>query len=149
MIVFYGTNYENILFSIKNIPQTCFISGHFTPFPISAKEYLSHNNKTRVNALKLLKLININEDVKLPSLSYFELQKLRLISAIINNSSLIVFEEPSLFLSDKEKTEMANILNLFNLQNIIIFEKNINFCKKIKGNIRYLPIYPKTPLQIN
>lgn len=149
MIIYCGNDYNYIIQTFNKLPHFRLISGNFTSFALSVNEYLSLNNKTCVNIAFLLKTLNINKDALIHNLSYFEYKKLEFLSAIIRGSFFIVFEEPSLFLTDNEKCEMAQILNLFNLPNLVIFEKNISFCKKIKGNIRYLPPYPKTSSLIN
>ena len=149
MIIYYGKYFADIIHTINKTRNSCLISGDFTPFPVTVNKYLSLNNKKGVNTANMLKLFNINADNNLNTLSYFEHKKLAFLSALISNSSFIIFEEPSLFLSDTEKIEMADLLNLFKFKNIAVLEKDVSFCKKLKCKIRYLPLYQTNPVNIN
>lgn len=107
------------------------------------KYFKYKTNKQEVRMLDALKLMNLKEEIKdkrIKDLSMSEKKKVAIASSLIFNPSVIVLEEPTLFLNNKDKEHLKRLITI--LKNkykkmIIIITKDTDFAYQI-SDVNYI-----------
>ena len=97
--------------------------------------------KQGVRVVDALKLVGLGEEYlskKICDLSINEKKKVAIASSLIFNPDIIVFDEPSMFLSTKDKEELIRLINILKTKYnkmIIITTKDSSFAYNVSDNI--------------
>ena len=98
-------------------------------------------NKKVVRSIDALKIVGLGEEYlnkKIEDLTLSESKKVGLASVLVYNPKIIVLDEPSLHLNDREKKELIRILNFINEKydkTIVIMSRDVNFVYQFNSHV--------------
>ncbi len=98
-------------------------------------------NKQSIRVVDALKLVGLSEDYlkrRISDLTISEKKKVAIASSLIFNPEIIVFNEPSMFLINKDKEELIRLINMLVTKYkkmIIITTKDTSFAYSVSDNI--------------
>ena len=98
-------------------------------------------NKKNIRISEALKLVGLNEEYlkrRIDSLNISEKKKVSLASILIFNPSVIIIEEPSIFLNYRDNEKLIKLIKLLKdkyNKNIILISKDTNLSYKVSDEI--------------
>lgn len=98
-------------------------------------------NKQEIRVKEALKLVNLNEEYlnkNVNDLTFEEKKKVSLASVLIFNPSLIILEDITIGLSNKEKDNLLKLLNTLKSKykkTIILISKDTDFCYRVTDKV--------------
>lgn len=99
-----------------------------------------YENDTLTKALDLVKVLNLDGEKKVEDLVFSELKKLGLVLTLMHEPKIIVLDEPTRGMNQKDKDKIFNILNNEKKKGniIIIASSNLNDIRGISNKIAFM-----------
>lgn len=138
-------NVNNLRFDVgivyKNKEEMFFNKRVKDELEFAIKYFKYKTNKKNIRTIDALKIVGLSEEYlnkKIDDLSLSELKKVGIASVLIYNPKIIIMDEPSLHLNNREKNDLIRILNFINEKynkTIIIMSRDTDFVYKFNSNI--------------